>query len=725
MHFSWNLLAFLLVFSSTSVAMLDGLGIDPAALQTMRGTEDVEQGAGHGHADDHSGNCHCCSNEDDYDFWIGELGRSVPIFTGPQQYPFVCWTSESGLGQPLIDNQEGIGNAVFTIEGDNTSEVLGYSADCSMQTRVDYFYLATDGRFYPYDVANPPSDIHQLPFEGQLVDFIVRVETGTLNRFIYTIAMLAPFPEELDDPEDLDNRAWNGNLVYYFRGGSGIGHWQGSAGWHGGVWREERAIFPKILANGYAIAMSSANESGVQYNLNLAAETAFMVKQHFVEIYGAPGHTIGIGGSGGAIQIYSLAQNMPGLLDAGLPIMSYPDMITQAIHISDCNLLEQYFLEDMLLYGAESQWATWSNRQWIEGLNTSDTVINSLTGLPGSSECIEGWRLNTPTVLNPYFTAPEYFAALEFYLYPQDVIEAIRWTHWNDLENIYGTDELGFAPIPLDNVGVQYGLQALLDGNITTHEFLEINSCVGSWKEQDEFVPFTLSEENVFDHENMNRDPFACRIGVPAPRREADPWAMEAAYLSGHVFTGKKLDIPVIDLRPYVEEELDMHNSRQSFSTRQRLLNSIGNSDNMTIWFTGAEDHLPARTLEALVTLQSYLSSGVKPDSFVDACWDASGIPIGAGAEVWDGILDQNPPGVCTQAFPIFSSARMVAGDSYAGDMFKCSLMPIDKAVRKGIYGDVLFDDEQRIALERIFPTGVCDYHKPDEGRPRGKRPRR
>ncbi len=468
--------------------------------------------------------------------------------------------------------------------------------------------------------------------------------------------------------------------------------------------------------------MSSGNETRVHYNLNLAAETAYMVKRHFSAIYGKPSHTIGIGGSGGAIQIYSLAQNMPGLLDAGIPIFSYPDMITQAIHISDCNLLEQYFLEDVLLYGNNSKWATWSNRQWIEGLNASDTVINSLTDLPGSSECIEGWHLHTPMVLNPYFTAPEYFDALVFYLYPQDVIDAIRWTHWNDLENIYGTDDLGFAPISLDNVGVQYGLQALLDGNITTHEFLEINSCVGSWKEQTEYVPFILSEGNVFDHENMNRDPHTCRAGIPAPRSVADDWAMEAAYLSGHVFTGNKLDIPIIDLRPYVEEELDMHNSRQSFSTRQRLLNGVDNTEDMAIWFTGSENDLPLRTLEALAVLQTYLGSGIKPASFIDACWDSNGIPIGAGPDVWNGILDQKSPGVCTQTFPIFSSSRMVAGDSYAGDMFKCSLMSIDEAILKGIYDDVVFDETERNLLDLIFPTGVCDYNKPDEGRPTGKR---
>ncbi len=723
MNRSWSVLAFLLVFSSASIGISDGIGVEPRALDSTHRREAVEQRAGRGHADNHTGNCPHCQEEDDYDFWIGDLGRSEPIFTGPHQYPFICSTSESGLGQPLVDNDEGIGNAVFAVEGDNTSEILGYSADCSIQTRVDYFYLATDGRFYPYDSSNPPADIYQFLIGGQVIDFIVRVEAGTLNRFLYAIAMLAPFPEELDDPDDLNNAAWNGDLVYYFRGGTGLGHLQGTDGWHSGVASGERAIFPHVLANGYAIAMSSANQSGIQYNVNLAEETAYMVKQHFSEVYGSPQHTIGIGGSGGAVQIYALAQNHPGLLDAGIPLFSYPDMITQTIHVSDCNLLEQYFLEDVLLYGAASKWATWSNRQWIEGLNASDTVTNSLTGTPGSSECIEGWHLAAPTVINPYFTAPELLQALEFYLYPQEVIDDIRWTHWNDLENIYGIDDDGFAPIPMDNVGVQYGLQALVEGNISANEFLEINSCVGSWTEQANFVPFIPSASNLFDHENMNRD-HACRAGIPAPRREGDQWAMEAAYLSGHVFTGETLSIPIIDLRPYLEHKLDMHNSRQSFSVRQRLLNGIGNSENQVIWFTGIEDDIQ-RVLDALATLSIYLSSGEKPATFTDACWDENGTLVDAGAGVWDGVLTDGPLGVCAQQFPVYSTSRMVAGDSFAGDMFKCRLMSVDRAIRNGFYGDVVFDEAQRALLDAIFPSGVCDYSKPDEGRPRGKHPLR
>ena len=44
------------------------------------------------------------------------------------------------------------------------------------------------------------------------------------------------------------------------------------------------------------------------------------------------------------------------------------------------------------------------------------------------------------------------------------------------------------ARTPWDNVGVQYGLQALVDGVITPAEFLDLNAKVGSWKEPGDMV---------------------------------------------------------------------------------------------------------------------------------------------------------------------------------------------------------------------------------------------
>ncbi len=669
-------------------------------------------------------------------FWIGDTGPTGPIFTGAQQYPFICQTAESQLGQPLVDNRDGIGNAVYAVAGDNHSGIVGHSKNCSIKTRVDYFYY--DGStFRPFDPATgftaPPPDLRTVIVDGVSRPFVVRVEAGTLDRFLYTIAMLAPFPESTATPATLDNTAWNGKLIYWLRGGVGIGHQQGRALWHGGLSGSERAIFPPLLGQGYAIAASSGNETGVHYNLRLAEETALMVKRHLADTYGAPRFTIGLGGSGGAIQQYVFGQNNRRLLDAGIPLLSYPDMITQTVHIGDCNLLEQYFREEVAL-DPGSPWALWSNRRWIEGLNASDTQINPLTRAAGSSECINGWLFAEPGVFNPKFTAPEYFTALQFYGYPAAVVDAIKWTHWNDLANIYGSDADGFAPIPWDNVGVQYGLQALREGRISSAEFLRINACIGSWKEQRDYVNWNPLAD-PFDSANMRRNP-DCRTNPanPAPRRSGDLGAMHAAYRSGHVFTGR-LDMPVIDLRQYLEPALDMHHSRQSFSARARLRSYrdargdeddrddrdelAGNGDKQVIWFAGSEPALLREIFNAVQVLDAYLTTGMRPAAFADRCVAADGSPIAAGDHVWDGILDERSPGLCTSAYPIHSSSRMVAGDSIRGDLFKCHLKPLKVALRDGTYGTVAPFAAAEVAwLHNIFPDGVCDYSEGDAGRP-------
>ena len=47
----------------------------------------------------------------------------------------------------------------------------------------------------------------------------------------------------------------------------------------------------------------------MHYNLELGGETAIMVKDRFVSAYDDPDYTVGLGGSGGAIQQYVYAQN--------------------------------------------------------------------------------------------------------------------------------------------------------------------------------------------------------------------------------------------------------------------------------------------------------------------------------------------------------------------------------------------------------------------------------
>ena len=140
---------------------------------------------------------------------------------------------------------------------------------------------------------------------------------------------------------------------------------------------------------------------------------------------------------------------------------------------------------------------------------------------------------------------------------------------------------------------MQYGLGALTSGAITPAEFLDLNAKVGSWKEPGDMVqegfPFIgAPSPATFDpwsERNMNLSPDG---GVtPAPRRHADLEAINAAYNSGMRFDGS-IEIPVIDWRHYLEEELDMHHSHQSFATRRRMQLARGDADNQVIWFTDA-----------------------------------------------------------------------------------------------------------------------------------------
>ncbi|RSZ56876.1 hypothetical protein HF313_05640 [Massilia atriviolacea] len=640
-----------------------------------------------------------------------------PVFTGAQQQPFVCRTQESGLGQPLVDNQDGIGHPVFDQPG---GRLVGHSKSCAIKTQIHYFYFNGES-FKPFDAARgygaPPADLKTVTVAGASVPYVVRVEAGTINRFVYTIAMLAPSAQRADT---FDTASWNRKLVYWLRGGVGLGHQQGTAIWfNGGLRGAERQIISGILAQGYAVASSSGNETGVHYNMRLAEETAMMTKERFIEAVGRPAFTIGIGGSGGAVQQYLFAQNRPGLLDAGIPVQSYPDMVTQTIPVADCPLLEQYFNEEAARDPA-SMWAVWSRRRLVEGMNGSDTVLNPVTDKPGSTECINGWQGAVPTVLNPVYKDPRYELVAKNYGYPADVFAAVKWTHWNDLANIYGAKADGHAPSPIDNVGVQYGLGALLAGQIGKEEFLRLNACVGSWKEPSQFAQWDAAAD-PFDARNMQRSA-GCRDpgGLPAPRRAGDIGAMRAAYASGHVFTGQRLDIPMIDVRPYLEPALNMHNARQAFSVRARLLDANrAAAARQVIWFTAAQADQGARALEALAVLDSYLTTRRAPEGFSDKCFDAGGAVIGVGPSAWDGILNRAPQGACSAAFPVYSSPRMVAGDSIKGDIFKCRLKPVATALRDGTYADtVRFSAGEREWLERIFPQGVCDYRFGDQGRP-------
>jgi len=462
----------------------------------------------------------------------------------------------------------------------------------------------------------------------------------------------------------------------------------------------------------------------------LGGETALMVKERFVELYDLPVYTVGLGGSGGAIQQYVYAQNHKGLLDAAIPQYSYPDMVTQAIHVGDCEPLE-FFMD--VLDGGNPRWQTWSNRTLVEGLNASDTVFNPYTQSVGASECVMGWRGLAPLALNPLYGSAR---GMELYQ-PPAAVAAIEWSHYGDLVNVFGVGDDGFARSYWDNVGVQYGLHAVASGQITPQEFLKLNLVIGGWKDEPDmvqegspFYPPGVIDLSNWDPWSFRNQVFSVNPSVPAPRTEGDVLAMQAAYESGLVFMGD-VDIPVIDWRHYLEAQLDMHNSHQSFASRQRIRDHKGDSGNQVIWFTDAVGGPQFdQTPEALEVMDEWMTNllgnpdagvaGNRPGRATDRCFDTSGNEIAAGDQVWDGILDPGPLGPCAAQFPVHGTSRTVAGGHFKGSIFKCHLKSVSEAIADGDYGVWSPSATEQAMLEAIFPTGVCDFSQPDAGLPTG-----
>lgn len=672
-----------------------------------------------------------------------------PMFSGPHQEPFVCSVVKELGKEPLADTTD---DKYYAVKSGGAT--VGYSKNCSIDSYVEYFYVAAGGSTYkplPPGGARPADMGTTTLDDGRTVDFIVRWERGTINRFIYQYVMLAPLGE---DPAHPDTSLWNRKLVYHFEGGVGFGNWQGKPSGKAG-------LIPAI-GKGYAIAYSTGNRTSTHYNLVLGGETALMTKEGFIKRYGAPIYTVGLGASGGAIQQYLYTQNHPGLLDASIAQQPYPDMVGQIPHVGDCELLEYYM--DVTDH-QNTKWQTIKNRSWLVGMNAEtsvanpfwgfDAALNVIPGGPrmtfaqGSTECRNAWMGLTAGAMNPLFDADGVTAlATTTNGMRMDLARFAGFkgfSHFEDARKIYGVGVDGYARMSWDNVGVQYGLQALKDGHLSPAEFLDLNHKIGGWKQPAQMVsegfPYngtSVAEQGkaasiagYFDPwgaRNMNRWNSAAP-DVPAPRTHGDVAAIQAMYAAGLVFKGNT-SIPTIDWHPYLEHRLDMHNVHQSFAVRQRIRTAMGNADNQVIWFTDTPpvkgndfDQIPM----ALEVMDEWMgrmranpggsAAANRPPRAVDSCFDVTGGLTASGANVWDGVLDNQPAGACTQAFPMYKTSRIVAGGPIEGGIFKCALKPVDTALSDGTYGSWVPDAAQIQALKAIFPEGVCDFSKPDQGR--------
>ncbi|MCZ4317216.1 DUF6351 family protein [Comamonadaceae bacterium G21597-S1] len=575
-----------------------------------------------------------------------------PVFSGPQETPFYCQTHQFRL----YENGPFYTNAAIDLP-------------CMAPTRVDHVYRTTAGAFAAYDPqAAAPNDMAvTVTNEGRTVPYIVRIETGTVNRAIYQFALLA-------DPAStgVDYPAWNRRLVYAFGGGCSGGHYiQGST--TGDVFIDD------ALSRGFAVASASLNVYRNNCNDVTSAETAMMVKEKFIETYGPVRYTIGWGSSAGGIQQITTAGNYPGILNGIIPRQSFPDLV-QATVVNSRLLLEYYNNHGAGLWTQEqmrlaSGFGTFGQLNSNGGSNA--VRYEAVPTRPGWQNA--AWNAIVPNnvrydpVTNPTGARPTFF---------------------DHNVNTYGKDANGFARRALDNVGVQYGLVALNAGDITKDQFLDLNEKIGGVDIDFNFTP---------------------------GRTVADPIALRAAYQTGKVTNGGGglAMIPVLDVDgSYADYAVNgnVHLKFQHFSVRERVRNANGNADNYVMW-SGAHGTSASAVGLALVAMDAWLANIVndaapgsvrdkvirnKPSSLKDGCYKD-----GAFIEEvqFKGLAGSSP---CNTLYPTASFPLEAAGGPLANDIVKCQLKPINLTEY-----NVSFTAQEAARLQSIFPGGVCDWSKP------------
>jgi hypothetical protein len=594
---------------------------------------------------------------------------SGPLFAGEPLDLFACTTESFGLAPSTPE------------EG------------CAAPTEVTWQYV--DGAGVRHDLDDPtapPADAATVTVGARVVPFVIRTETGVINRAVYQVSALDPAP----DPSGgtVDPSAWNRRLVYRFGGGCGVSFTQGFS--------LLDPPSPTLLGEGYVMATATFNTFQVLCNDMVSAETMAMVSEHVIETWGEPVHTIGEGGSGGAIQQLLIAQDYPGLLDGIAPLVPFPDALSISGGVYDCALLTRY-------YGTPAgAGLTPAQRTAINGHAGSGTcgLWNSTfaSGIDPSRGCLTDFSGFGAGGTAPFATVTP--AAV---YNPETNPDGWRCTVWEANVAVTGRDpETGFARSGYDNEGIQYGLDALNAGVISPDQFLDLNAGIGG-----------------FDGD-----------GQPAPDRSVVPDDLVArAYETGRV-TGASdglLDTPIILVNVYTDELGDIHDRVRSFSILDRLageggdwpasvsLWSIGlpTGDSIVDTLTGALGDLtalPTHALDQWLTAAEAYEAGhggdrrdalaaTKPDVARSRCQPRGGAEI-----VGD---DANDDPACMAAFPIHEEPRMAAGEPRRGDILKCALRPVEDSLDRY---EVSLSEAQVARLGEIFPTGVCDYDRPGVG---------
>ncbi|HXA43353.1 MAG TPA: DUF6351 family protein [Candidatus Solibacter sp.] len=547
-----------------------------------------------------------------------------PIFFGPQLQPWLCPTGSTDV-------------------------------QCDAPATYTYQYMPVlGGGFQSYDPNNPPPSAtiaNTTTTEGVTVPFIIRQETGYIDRDQYAVATLwqpgmtwtavAPQPQ------------YNGRLVITH--GASCDEAYGAA-------TAPSVTDSKMLGGGFILMSNALDNAGHACNIVLQAEALIMTKEHVIDNYGEVRWTIGSGCSGGSLVQQQVANAYPGLYQGISPQCSFTDALSSGMEYVDYDALLRYW-ENPARWDAGDAWTPVQMESVIDGPNLSNPPAFTLV---------------IPNNANPTHACPLLPAAQRYD--PNTNPHGVRCTIQDYMVNALGRRPSdGFANGIFDNVGIQYGLKGLTQGLLSPAQFVDLNANIGG---------FTI--DNV----------------VQPDRSSADLTGLTNAYRSGGVDEANNLNqVAIIDLRG--PDEGSFHDVYRTYAMRERLLRNFGTAANQVLWRGLAaivgDNNYADQAVFALDTWlgrvdadhrQVPLSQKIIEDkqvSLTDRCTD------GAGTDI--------PAPVCDATVAAYGTPRFAAGEPLADDILKCQLQPL----RRDDY-NVTFTDAQWARLQKAFPTGVCNY---------------
>jgi hypothetical protein len=602
-----------------------------------------------------------------------------PIFSGAQAMPFTCQTEAQGLGE---------------------SQPPYCMVD---KPRVELFYRSTDPTkgWVVFDPAQPPSDVASTTTtDGKTVPFIVRQEVGTLDRANYAFAALWN-PERKTAPWLSAPAPWNGKIVFNYGGGANSSHAQGNVAaikpGQGDVIPDAAANIPALLARGYTVAAQSLGRGAINRNEIVSAEATMMLKERIAETLGPIRYAIGFGCSGGSVNQNEISAAYPGVLDGVVLCANEVDWYSLAVDATDCHLLGTYFNTT-----SPALWASVVQRDAVEGTIGPTTCVTHARLGPvfyDPAYCIVGWLEPFPPETDWGYNAETNPSGVRCSL--QDEQSAVFGQRppgqWGPVEKKLGR---GFAPRPYDNVGVQYGLKALLSGQITAAQFVDLNQKLGCV--------------------DIDFNPVPDRCAAPVD-------TLRTAYRTGQIASGHTWsEVAMLSLGGSGDQ--DVHPEIRAHMSRARLNRANGTTGNHVIWkqdqggnaSPGSLWHVPGGdndgVVAAISAMDRWLGAVVadtseatraekilkdKPADLIDGCYVA-------------GVRVSGDHGVCETLYPYGTVPRMVAGAPLSADVFKCQLRPLDIEDYHGTVPAIT--SAEFAALQETFPDGVCDYSKPGVG---------